>query len=109
VKKFAQQMIDAHSASTAKLKGAAASASPTITPDPTLTPDQQQKLTELQGKTGKDFDTAYGAAQVAAHQQALDALKTYQQAGDVAPLKDFAANAVPTVTAHLNMANGLPH
>ena len=44
VKKFAQQMIDAHTGSTAKLKAAVAGVSPVITPDPTLTPEQQATL-----------------------------------------------------------------
>ena len=107
IKSFAQKMIDAHTGSTAKLKAAAASATPAITPDPTLTAEQQQKLDALKAKTGADFDTAYAADQVAAHQATLDALKTYSASGDVPELKTFATGLVPTVTAHLNMAKGL--
>ncbi|WP_254620875.1 DUF4142 domain-containing protein [Sphingomonas sp. CL5.1] len=107
IKRFAQKMIDAHTGSTAKLKTAAASASPPITPDPTLSPDQQQKLDGLKAVTGSDFDKAYVNAQVAGHQAALDALNAYSATGDVAPLKTFATGLIPTVTAHLNMAKGL--
>ena len=107
IKSFAQKMIDAHTGSTTKLKAAAASATPAITPDPTLTAEQQQKLDALKAKTGADFDTAYAADQVAAHQATLDALKTYSASGDVPELKTFATGLVPTVTAHLNMAKGL--
>jgi putative membrane protein len=107
IKAFAQKMIDAHTGSTTKLKAAAASATPAITPDATLTAEQQQKLDALKAKTGADFDTAYAADQVAAHQATLDALKTYSATGDVPELKTFATGLVPTVTAHLNMAKGL--
>lgn len=107
VKSFAAQMIKAHTDSTAKLKTAAAAASPAITPAPALTPAQQAKLDELSAKSGADFDKAYAAAQIEAHQMTLDALKTYAGSGDVAPLKAFAAELVPIVTAHLNMAKGL--
>ncbi|CAN5323894.1 hypothetical protein BH10PSE12_BH10PSE12_01620 [soil metagenome] len=107
VKKFAQMMIDAHTKSTAKLKTAAAAASPAVVPDPSLNPDQQTKLDALKAATGSAFDQAYAADQVAGHQQTLDALKAYAAAGDVATLKSFATELVPTVTAHLNMAKGL--
>jgi putative membrane protein len=107
VKAFAQNMVKAHTDSTAKLKTAAAAATPPLTPVPQMSPLQQQTLTELQGKSGADFDTAYAKAQVDAHQMTLDALKAYSASGDVPSLKSFATELVPIVTAHLNMAKGL--
>jgi len=107
IKTFAQKMIEAHTGSTAKLKTVASGLTPPITPDPTLTADQQQKVDALKAKTGADFDTAYAADQVAAHQATLDALKAYSTSGDVPALKTFATGLIPTVTAHLNMAKGL--
>jgi len=107
IKAFAQKMITAHEQSSAKLKTASASASPTILPDPTLSADQESKIAALRAKTGADFDTAYASEQSAAHQTALDALRTYSQSGDVPQLKAFATELVPIVTAHLNMAKSL--
>jgi putative membrane protein len=107
IKKFANQMITAHEGSTAKLKTVTAGLSPALTPDPTLTADQQTKLDAMKTSKGKDFDTAYIAAQQGGHQQTLDVLKSYAASGDVPALKDFASGLVPTVTAHLNMANAL--
>jgi len=107
VKTFASHMIEAHTASTASLKAAAAAAKPAITPDPALTADQQQQLDALKGKTGADFDKAYADAQVAAHQKTLDTLKGYSASGDVPQLKALATKMIPTVTAHLNAAKGL--
>ena len=107
VKSFASKMIAAHTASTAKLKAAAATLSPAVTPDDTLSSDQQQKLDNLKGLHGAGFDEAYASAQVDAHQAALNALNGYAASGDNATLKDLAKGMVPTVTAHLNMAKSL--
>lgn len=107
VKSFAEQMIKAHTDSTAKLKAAATAASPAITPVPVLTAFQQAKLDELSAKSGTEFDRAYAAAQVEAHQATLAALKVYSADGEVASLKAFAAELVPIVTAHVNMAKAL--
>lgn len=107
IKKFAQAMVTAHTDSTAKLKVAAASASPALVPDPTLTAVQQEKLDALRAKSGAEFDRAYAAEQVAAHQATLDSLRSYAANPDVAPLGQFATGLVPVVTAHLNMAKAV--
>lgn len=107
VKKFAQSMIDAHTASTDKLKTAATAATPAITPDPALTPEQQAKLTSLKQTNGTAFDQAYVAAQVEGHQKTLDMLRAYSTSGEVAELKAFATTLAPTVAAHLNMAKAI--
>ncbi|WP_313539834.1 DUF4142 domain-containing protein [Sphingomonas sp.] len=108
IKKFADAMIKAHTESTTKLKTAAAAASPAITPDATLTAAQQQKLDALKALNGAAFDTTYASAQVEAHQQTLDALKANASNPAVnQPLRDFATQLIPTVTAHLNMAKSL--
>lgn len=108
MKKFANAMIKAHTDSTAKLKAAAAAASPAITPDPALSPAQQQRLDAMKALNGATFDSAYAAAQVEAHQQTLDALKA-NAANQQVPqsLRDVATQLIPTVTAHLNMAKSL--
>lgn len=107
VKKFANQMITAHTGSTAKLKTVASGLNPPITPDPTLNPEQQSKIDGLKAKNGADFDKAYVADQVAAHQQALDMLRGYAATGNVPQLKTFASGLAPVVAAHLNLAQGL--
>ena len=108
VKSFADKMIAAHTESTAKLKSTAGGLSPAITPDDTLSPEQQSTLDSLKAAKGAAFDSAYAAAQVDAHQKALEALNGYAASGDTPALKTFASGLVPTVTAHLNMAKGLP-
>ena len=107
VKKYANQMIAAHTASTDKLKATTAGLTPAITPDPTLNAEQQATLDSLKTKKGADFDAAYIAGQQSGHQQTLDALKAYGATGDVPALKTFATGLTPTVAAHLNMAKAL--
>jgi putative membrane protein len=107
VKSFATKMISAHTGSTAKLKATVSGLNPPLTPDDALSPDQQSTLDSLKGKTGADFDSAYAAAQVDAHQKTLDALKGYAASGDNDALKTFANGLIPTVTEHLNMAKAL--
>lgn len=107
IKAYAQKMIDAHTASTAKLKAAAASAAPAITPDPALTPEQSAKLDSLKSLKGVAFDSVYIEAQQGAHQMTLDTLRAYSLSGDVLALKTLAGQMVPTVAAHLNMAKTL--
>ena len=76
--------------------------------DPALTAAQQQALDSLKPLKGAEFDKAYAAAQVDAHQKTLDALKATIGNKDVPqPLRDFATKLIPTVTAHLNLAKGL--
>ncbi|MDQ1158243.1 putative membrane protein [Sphingomonas sp. SORGH_AS 950] len=107
VKSYARKMIEAHTASTAKLKATTATLSPALTPDPALNAEQQQTIDQLKSLNGAAFDQAYIAAQAAGHQQTLDALKAYAATGDVPQLKAFANGLIPTVAAHLNMVKGL--
>ncbi|MEP6983475.1 MAG: lipoprotein [Sphingomicrobium sp.] len=107
VKSFAAKMIAAHEGSTAKLKATAGGLTPAVMPTDTLSAAQQADLDSLKNLKGAEFDTAYAAAQVKAHQLALDTLKGYAASGDSPALKDFAKGLVPTVTAHLNMAKSL--
>ena len=107
VKNFADNMIKAHTASSEKLKTTAAGLPTPVTIDNTLTAEQQSLLDGLKGKTGTEFDAAYSAAQVAAHQKTLDMLNAYSSGGDTPALKELANGLIPTVKAHLNTAKGL--
>ncbi len=103
VKKFAADMIAAHTKSTAGLKKAIAdSGQTTLAPPAALPKDLQDKLTDL-GKAD-NFDKAYMDNQVDAHQAALDVMQRYAQDGDVPAIKAFAAATAPVVQQHLDMA-----
>ena len=107
VKRFAEQMIKAHTDSSAKLESTLSGMSPSLTANDTLTADQQGKLDSLRDLKGAAFDSAYAEAQVGAHQMTLDTLKNYTASGDNAQLKSFANGLIPAVTAHLNTAKTL--
>ena len=107
IKAFARQMIDGHTASTAKLKTTLAGLSPALTPIDALNAEQQALMAGLQGKQGAELDAAYAAAQVTAHQKTLDMLNAYAAGGDNPALVSLAKGMVPKVAAHLNLAKGL--
>jgi putative membrane protein len=107
VKKFAATMIEAHTGSTAKIKAAAAKATPEIKPDPSLTSNQQSQLDDLAKLKGADFDKAYIDGQVSAHEDALSLMKGYAGNGDTPSLKAAAAEIAPKVQEHLDMAKTL--
>jgi putative membrane protein len=107
VKTFAATMIEAHTGSTAKIKAAAAKATPAIKPDPTLTSDLQSKLDDLGKLKGADFDKAYIDGQVSAHEDALSLMKGYAGNGDTPSLKAAAGEIAPVVQKHLDMARAL--
>lgn len=107
VKGFAGDMIKAHTESTTKIKAAAAKASPAITPDPTLTGEQNDDLADLGKLKGAEFDKAYIAGQIDAHDDALELMQSFAKDGDVAPLKAAAGEIAPVVQKHLDMAKAL--
>jgi putative membrane protein len=107
VKAFAATMIEAHTGSTAKIKAAAAKATPEIKPDPTLTSDLQSKLDDLGKLKGADFDKAYVDGQISAHEDALSLMKSYADKGDTPSLKTTAGDIAPVVQKHLDMAKAL--
>lgn len=107
VKKFASAMIEGHTASTAKIKAAAAKAKPAIKPDATLTSDQQSTLDDLGKLKGSDFDKAYIDNQISAHEDALSLMKSYADKGDTPSLKTAAGEIAPVVQKHLDMAKAL--
>jgi putative membrane protein len=102
IKSFAAMMIEDHTGSTAKIKKAAASADPKITPDPTLTDSQNGKLDDLKKLSGGDFDKEYASQQVDAHQSALALMRDYADHGEVAALKAAAGEIQPKVQEHLD-------
>jgi len=107
VKTFAAEMITAHTESTAKIKAAAAKATPALVADATLSDDQKEDLAELGKKKGAEFDEAYIDEQVDAHQDALAMIRDYAEHGDTPSLKAAAGELAPIVQKHLDHAKSL--
>lgn len=106
VKKFAADMVAAHTKTTEGLKKAIADSGQAALVLPAALPsDLQGKLTDL-GKAD-NFDKAYMDNQVDAHQAALDVMQRYAQDGDVPAIKAFAATTAPVVQQHLDKARAI--
>ena len=104
---FARLLIAHHQATSANLMQAAQAAGLTP-PPPTLLPPQQAILDQLRAAgTGPAFDQAFKAAQVPAHQQALDLHQNYANGGDVPALRQVAGTTVPIIQQHLTAAQNL--
>jgi putative membrane protein len=106
VKDFAQQMIDAHTATTEQLTPIASELG--VTPPTELNPMQQFAITHLQTLQGAEFDSFYLRHQVTAHAAAVDAF-TSATTGAVQnqALVDFANQNLPIIQEHLTMAQAM--
>ena len=107
VRKFAAKMIQDHTRSTMKVKAAARRAMGRSPPPPVLSSDQEEMLSSLRRAGGRDFDRTYLDQQTQAHQQALDLMQGYAQAGDAPPLKHAAGEIAPVVQMHMDMLKSL--
>ena len=101
VKAFAQRMVDDHSVAAVKFKEAVLEAKLTMPPDK-LDAKHRAIVDELVGKQGGDFDTAYIEAQYKAHVETVDLFKGYAQGGEDTRMREFAAELLPTLQAHLD-------
>jgi putative membrane protein len=107
VQQFAGMLVTDHTQSTQMLMAAAQSAR-VAAPPPTILPPQQAMLDQLRAAgTGPAFDQAFQQIQIQAHQNALQLHQNYAQSGDVAALRQTAAQIVPVVQKHLSMAQAL--
>jgi putative membrane protein len=103
VKKFATRMIHDHTQSTDKLKkllGGAVAASP---PE-SLDERRKGLIANLEAAKPADFDKTYIDQQVAAHEAAQSAFQNYARNGDNSALEGFAADVLPVIGSHMEMA-----
>lgn len=64
-------------------------------------------MTAMNGKTGKDWDQAWAAKMVDAHQQTIDKFNQAQNTVTDANLKTIITNTLPTLHQHLDMMQKL--
>jgi putative membrane protein len=107
VKKFAAQMIAAHTATTAGLKAAIAKDGVTDSPPAKLDAEHQALVDALKATKGDAFDALYRSQQTDAHTKALALMKGYATTGDQAALKAFASDTAPKVKSHLDMLTAM--
>ncbi len=107
VKQFAQQMIDAHTKTTAELKGLIASANLQVTPPTAMDSAHQEMIDDLAKLQGKEFVEEYLDDQEDAHEDAISLFERYANGGENAALKDWAGKTLPALKHHLDMVKKL--
>lgn len=106
VKQFAQKMIDDHTKANDKLKEIASKKGVTL---PTASdPKRQRTMDKLQQLSGAEFDKAYvKEAGNKDHDKQVKLFQKQSDRGKDAEVKAFAAETLPTVQMHLQMARDM--
>ena len=106
IKKFAQKMIDDHTAADQKLAETLKQAN---LPGPKYGMDEENmdRFNQLTVLHGAAFDSAYIRDQIQGHENAVELLEAYSKGGDNDALKQLASSLLPTIKEHLQMADGL--
>lgn len=107
VKNFAAKMVEAHTATTTQLKDILASTNQTSLAPSGLDAKHQGELDQLKRVAAAQFDTTYAQQQVQAHEDAVTLFTGYSQSGQDPQIKKFAADTLPTIQQHLDMARQL--
>jgi putative membrane protein len=105
VKKYAQMIVDEHTAAAAKLGTIAASKQ--ITLPASLSDASKKDVEDLTKKKAKDFDKAYVSMMKDDHKKAVDAFKKESDDSKDPELKAFAAETLPTLQKHLDQATAM--
>ena len=103
VKQMAQHIVDDHSQANDKLKSIAQAKGLTDLPTQ-LDPKHQKELDKLGKLSGEDFDRKYSSMMVSDHKKDIKAFEKEAKSGSDPEIKQFAADAVPTLKGHLSMA-----
>jgi putative membrane protein len=104
VKEFAAMMVKDHTASSSKMKGLLPAG---MTPPAALDERRKGMLDNLRATNGDDFDTVYMDQQSNAHAEAVTLFRGYADNGDTPGLKGFAAQTLPVIEKHHEMAKSI--
>ncbi len=107
-KTFADHMIMDHTKTSMELKSLVQDGKVHAELPTAMDGSHQTKLEKLKSLNGDDFNTNYDQMQRDAHKDAVDLFSRYAKGGDNADLKQWAATTLPTLQAHLKMAEDLP-
>ena len=105
VKDFARMMVKDHTETTQKLMATLPAG---VTAPKDLDKRRQGLLDDLKNSAPGEFDKRYATQQVNAHQEAVTLMQGYSKRGDNAQLKQLAAQTVPKIQHHLELAKALP-
>jgi putative membrane protein len=102
---FADQMIADHTKAAQEMMAAAEADG--VTPPADLDEKHQAMMDSLDGLEEAEFDQAYIAAQVQAHDEAVALFESYSTNGPEGALKEFATKTLPTLKMHQEHVHGL--
>jgi putative membrane protein len=105
VKEFARRMVQDHSKANEQLEALAKQANIPLSGE--LGPDEKAMHEELDRAPGRGFDLAYMQGQLVGHQKAVILLQYEIGQGQDGELQRFAAEALPIVIGHLEMARAV--
>ncbi|MES2486532.1 MAG: DUF4142 domain-containing protein [Bacteroidota bacterium] len=105
VKAFGKMMVDMHTKSYDALK--TTSSAKNISIPLALTDKGNEAFTELNDKSGWDFDKAYADKMVKGHENAIDEMKKASEKATDPDVKQWAANMIPSLNAHLEQSKAL--
>lgn len=103
IKEFANMMVNDHGKANEELMTVAKTKN--ITLPATTDEEHMKKMSDLEKKSGADFDKAYTKAMVDGHESTLKLMQDEAKDGKDADLKAFAAKTAPIVQVHLTMIN----
>ena len=104
VKAFGQTLIDDHS--KAKAEASAVAMKVGVSPPGEISPEAQTAMTKLKGLSGRDFDKEFTRVMVEDHQKDIAEFKKEADGGHGA-VQQLAAQTLPTLEKHLQMAKSL--
>lgn len=102
VQAFAQRMQKDHSKGNDQLMRVGKKANPSIPKE--LDPEHQRIRDELDDLSGREFDLAYMTSQIQDHQKTVNLLLWEISFGQSAELTKYAADTLPVVMEHLQIA-----
>jgi len=105
VKKYAQMMIDDHTAANNKLMSIAGAKM--ITLPATVSEEHKKHIDEMSKMSGKEFDKAYIDMMVSDHNKVTDAFRDENEKTADAELKNFTAETLPVLVKHQEAAKAL--
>jgi putative membrane protein len=102
VKAYGAMMVKDHTDAADKLKAIAATKN--ITLPPALSPEAANDITDLQKKSGKDFDKAYIDKMIDDHKKVISSFESESKNGSDADIRAFADSTLHTLRHHLDGA-----
>lgn len=105
VKEYGQMMVEHHTQATQELTQLARQKGLTLPTD--MGEENRAKVERLSKLSGREFDSAYMQEMVNAHTQDVSLFQSQTQQGQAQDLKAWAAQKLPLLEEHLQMARSM--